>query len=68
MASKTIVKYGASIGAHSVILPGITIGRFAMIGSGSVVTKDVPDFGLVYGNPARLVGYVDEAGKVQSKL
>jgi UDP-2-acetamido-3-amino-2,3-dideoxy-glucuronate N-acetyltransferase len=41
---------------------GVTIGRFAMVGAGSVVTKDVPDFGLVYGNPARLAGYVCENG------
>lgn len=58
----TLVRYGASIGAGSVILPGVTIGRFALVGAGSVVTRDVPDFGLVMGNPARLVGYVDEAG------
>lgn len=58
----TLVRYGASIGAGSVVLPGITIGRFALIGAGSVVTRSVPDFGLVAGNPARLVGYVDETG------
>tara|TARA_Y100000310_G_scaffold274378_1_gene290357 strand:- start:3302 stop:3808 length:507 start_codon:yes stop_codon:yes gene_type:complete len=60
---KIKVKKGASIGAGSVLLPGIVIGEFAMIGSGSVVTKDVPDFGLVYGNPAKLEGYVDKNGK-----
>lgn len=65
--SPTTVRYGASIGAHSVILPGVTIGRFAMIGSGSVVTKDVPDFALVYGNPARVHGYVDEEGNKVEK-
>lgn len=59
---KILIKKGASIGARSVILPNVTIGEFAMIGAGSVVTKDVPDFGLVYGNPARLHGYVDEKG------
>jgi acetyltransferase-like isoleucine patch superfamily enzyme len=57
-AGATRVAYGASIGAHSVVLPGKRIGRFALIGAGSVVTKDVPDHGLVVGNPARLVGYV----------
>jgi UDP-2-acetamido-3-amino-2,3-dideoxy-glucuronate N-acetyltransferase len=62
IVSKILVKKGASLGANSTILPGVTIGKFAMIGAGSVVTKDVPDFGLVYGNPARLIGYVDEAG------
>ena len=65
---KILVKRGASIGACSVILPNIAIGQFAMIGSGSVVTKDVPDYGLVYGNPAKLHGYVDRKGnKVKSK-
>lgn len=54
----TLVKYGASIGAGSVIVCGITIGSFALVGAGSVVTKDVPAHGLVYGNPARLRGYV----------
>lgn len=65
---KTLIKYGASIGAHSVILPDITIGKFALIGAGSVVTKDIPDFALVYGNPARICGYVDEEGKITKKL
>lgn len=64
---KTTVKKGASIGANSTILPGITIGSFAMIGAGSVVTKDVGDYELVYGNPARVQGKVDKSGKVVSK-
>lgn len=51
---KTIVKEGASIGANSVIIAGNVIGKYAMVGAGSVVTKDVPDFTLVYGNPARI--------------
>jgi acetyltransferase-like isoleucine patch superfamily enzyme len=50
---KTVVGRGASIGANSVILPGITVGRNAMIGAGAVVTSDVPEGALVYGNPAR---------------
>lgn len=54
----TLVKYGASIGAGSVIVCGVTIGAFALIGAGSVVTKDVPAHALVYGNPAHLQGYV----------
>lgn len=54
----TLVKYGASIGAGSVIVCGITIGEFALIGAGSVVTKDVPPHTLVFGNPARFHGYV----------
>jgi acetyltransferase-like isoleucine patch superfamily enzyme len=54
----TLVKYGASIGAGSIIICGITIGEFALIGAGAVVTKDVPAHALVFGNPARLHGYV----------
>lgn len=54
---------GASIGAGSIILPGITIGRFAMIGAGSVVTRSVPEYALVYGNPARQRGYVCACGR-----
>ncbi|MEM2540822.1 MAG: N-acetyltransferase, partial [Candidatus Methanomethylicia archaeon] len=49
-----IVKKGASIGANATILCGVTIGRYAMVGAGAVVIENVPDFGLVYGNPARL--------------
>lgn len=64
VVSEIIVKYGASIGANSTILPGVTIGKYAMIGSGSVVTKDVPDFALVYGNPARIHGKVDKEGNI----
>lgn len=60
---RTLVKEGAAIGARSVILPNITIGRFALIGAGSVVTKNVPDFALVYGNPARIKGYVCRCGR-----
>jgi UDP-2-acetamido-3-amino-2,3-dideoxy-glucuronate N-acetyltransferase len=52
----TKVKSGASIGANSVILPGVTIGEMALVGAGSVVTKNVPDKAVVAGNPARLVG------------
>ncbi len=61
--TKTVVKNGASIGANSTILPDITIGQFALVGAGSVVTKSVPDHGLVFGNPARLKGYVCFCGK-----
>jgi len=59
----TFVRYGASIGAGSIILPNSTIGRFAMIGAGSVVTRPVPDYALVYGNPARQHGYVCRCGQ-----
>ena len=55
---ETLVKYGASVGASTTILPGVTIGEFSVIGSGAVVTKDVPNYGLVVGNPGRLIGYV----------
>lgn len=60
---KTLVKEGASLGANSTVVCGVTIGRYAFVGAGSVVTKDVPDFALVVGNPARIVGWVSEAGK-----
>jgi UDP-2-acetamido-3-amino-2,3-dideoxy-glucuronate N-acetyltransferase len=58
-----LVKYGASVGAASVILPDVIIGRFSLIGAGAVVTHNVPDHGLVVGNPARLVGYVCHCGR-----
>jgi acetyltransferase-like isoleucine patch superfamily enzyme len=58
--AKTIIHDGASIGANSTIIAGITIGKYAMIGAGSVVTKDIPDHGLVFGNPAQLKGFVCE--------
>jgi len=57
------VKRGASLGAGSVILPGVTVGEFALVGAGAVVTRSVPDHGLVVGNPARLVGYVCRCGR-----
>jgi UDP-2-acetamido-3-amino-2,3-dideoxy-glucuronate N-acetyltransferase len=55
---RTLVRQGASVGAHSVVITGVTIGRWALIGAGSVVTRDVPDHALVYGQPARLHGWV----------
>jgi UDP-2-acetamido-3-amino-2,3-dideoxy-glucuronate N-acetyltransferase len=55
---RILVRYGASLGAGAIILPDVTIGRFALVGASAVVTKDVPDHGLVLGNPARLVGFV----------
>jgi len=66
--AKTKVKDGASIGANSTIVAGITIGFSAMIGAGSVVTKDVPDYALVFGNPARIRGFVCICGmKLEKK-
>jgi UDP-2-acetamido-3-amino-2,3-dideoxy-glucuronate N-acetyltransferase len=61
---KTWVKVGATLGANSTIVCGHTIGKWAMVGAGAVVTKDVPDYALVVGNPARLKGYVCECGLV----
>ncbi len=59
---KTLVKKGASIGANATILCGNTIGAYAMVGAGSVVTKDVSDYALVVGNPAKQIGWVSKYG------
>ena len=61
-AEGVVINEGASIGARSVILPGIRIGRFAMVAAGAIVTKDVPDFAIVVGGPARRVGWAGTAG------
>lgn len=55
---KTILKKGCSVGANTTILPGITIGEYSMVGAGSVVTKDIPNFAVYFGNPARQHGYI----------
>lgn len=60
--AKTTVKQGASIGANATIVCGHDIGRFAFIGAGAVVTKTVPDYALVVGNPARHLGWMSEYG------
>jgi len=60
---KTIVKEGASFGANCTVICGITIGKHAFVGAGAVVTKDVPDYALVVGNPARIAGWMSEAGE-----
>ena len=60
---KTLVKKSASIGANATILCGITIGAYALIGAGSVITKDVPDFAQILGNPGRQVGWVNKKGE-----
>jgi acetyltransferase-like isoleucine patch superfamily enzyme/dTDP-4-dehydrorhamnose 3,5-epimerase-like enzyme len=71
---RTIIMRGASVGANATILPGLTVGLSAMVGAGSVVTKSVPDFAIVYGNPARIRGYVnsdranEETGLVVNKV
>ena len=58
----TLVRQGATIGANATIVCGHTIGRYAMIGAGAVITHDVPDYALMTGNPARQTGWVSEAG------
>lgn len=60
---RTIVREGATVGAGAVIGPGLEIGRFAMVGMGSVVTRDVPDFTMVRGNPAKAAGLVCRCGE-----
>jgi UDP-2-acetamido-3-amino-2,3-dideoxy-glucuronate N-acetyltransferase len=60
---KTVVRKGASIGANATVVCGHEIGRYAFVGAGSVVTRDVPDFALVYGNPARIRGWVCRCGE-----
>lgn len=59
----TIVKHGASIGANATVVCGNNIGKFAFIGAGAVVTKDVPDYALLIGNPARQTGWMSEFGQ-----
>jgi UDP-2-acetamido-3-amino-2,3-dideoxy-glucuronate N-acetyltransferase len=60
---KTLVRHGASIGANATIVCGNTIGRFAFIGAGSVVLRDVPDYALIVGNPGRQIGWMSEFGE-----
>lgn len=60
--TQTLVKEGASIGANATIVCGTTLGKHCLVGAGSVVTKDVPDYALVAGNPAKIIGWVSEAG------
>jgi acetyltransferase-like isoleucine patch superfamily enzyme len=62
-ATGVIVRKGASVGARAVVLPGCTIGRWALVAAGAVVTKDVHDYALVAGVPARQLGWVGEAGR-----
>ena len=61
--SSTLIQRGASIGAGAVVLPGVTVGEFALVGAGAVVTRDVPAHALAYGNPARSHGYVCRCGR-----
>lgn len=64
----TLVKRGASIGANATIICGVIIGEYAMVGSGAVVTKNVPAYGLVFGNPAKLKGFVCKCGRKAKKI
>ncbi len=59
----TLIQQGASLGANSVILPGVTVGEFAMVAAGAVVTRDVPPYALVVGSPARVRGWVCQCGQ-----
>ena len=59
---KTLIRRGATIGANATIICGITLGRYCFIGAGAVVTKDVPDYGLVLGNPGKLSGFMSRHG------
>lgn len=61
--SQTLVRKGAALGANATIRCGITIGAWAMVGAGSVVTRDIPDYGLVWGNPAKIHGFVCPCGE-----
>lgn len=62
-AKDTLIKRGASLGANSTIVCGVTVGSYAFVGAGAVVTKDVPDYALIYGNPARQHGWVCACGE-----
>ena len=59
---RTVIRRGASVGANATIVCGVTLGRYCFVGAGAVVTKDVPDFALVYGTPAKQHGWVSRAG------
>ena len=59
----TLVRHGATIGANATVVCGVTIGRFAFVGAGAVVTRDVPDFALVVGSPARRIGWMSRRGE-----
>ena len=63
---KTLIREGASIGANATIVCGHIIGKYAMVAAGAVVTKDVPDYALVAGVPAKVVGRIDERGEIKN--
>jgi len=60
---RTLVRKGASIGANATIVCGVTLGKYCFVGAGSVVTRDVPDYALVYGSPARVRGWMCQCGE-----
>jgi acetyltransferase-like isoleucine patch superfamily enzyme len=62
------VSYGASIGAGAIILPNVTIGRFAMVGAGAIVVRNVPDYAIMAGNPARQIGFVCHCGNKLTQM
>jgi UDP-2-acetamido-3-amino-2,3-dideoxy-glucuronate N-acetyltransferase len=64
---QTLVKRGATVGANATIICGITVGEYAMIGAGAVVTKDVPPYALITGNPGRQTGTVDKEGNTMER-
>lgn len=66
--TETRVRSGASVGANSTIVCGVTVGRWSLVGAGSVVARDVPEHALVIGNPARQIGFVCACGKRQASL
>lgn len=61
--SEGVVGYGAAVGGGAVVLPGVKVGRMALVGAGAVVTRDIPDRGIVVGNPARIVGFACDCGR-----
>lgn len=65
--SKGVIGYGAAVGGGAVVLPGVKVGRWALVGSGAVVTRNVPDRGIVAGNPARVRGFACDCGHPLSK-
>lgn len=66
-AYTTTIKKGASLGAGTIVLPGITIGEYVLVGAGSLITKDIPSHSLVYGSPVKLKGFVCKCGNLLSK-
>jgi acetyltransferase-like isoleucine patch superfamily enzyme len=65
--SQGVIEFGAAVGGGAVVLPGVRIGRMALVGSGAVVTRDVPERGIVAGNPARLRGFACDCGRPLAK-